>query len=71
MRWFGDWEFRNISDSKNGRHGTTTVSAPTETKAKEAIRKAASRELFETAAMQRYVRTAPDTRGRFLFRPGN
>ena len=54
-KWVGKWRFNNVMDGHHGLTGSATVSAPNEFEAREAIRCAASREMFGTTMMQRYV----------------
>lgn len=53
--WRGAWQFKNALHDKNGRRGSSTVQAMTETWAQEAIKDRASQELFGTTCMQCYI----------------
>lgn len=53
--WEGRWAFNNCMHAKHGSNGTMTVSASTESKAREAVKEEASRRLFHTTMMQNYI----------------
>lgn len=53
--WTGKWEFRNVMRGEHGSRGTKTVHASSESAAKSKIREEASRDLFGTTMLQRYV----------------
>lgn len=53
--WIGKWRFRDVMHYLHGSTGTERVQASSEESARSQIQEKASRQLFDTSMMMRYV----------------